>query len=93
MNGVSKPRVMIVSSLPCCISLGWIGRSSVLRSTHLQKRQIFNISTFEIYENSLSFKVSEVNTITRLHRFRDENIGVGGKNSVPLGRFLLDCSR
>ena len=42
--------------------------------------------------NSLSLKVSNVNTITRLQIYRDENIRVSGKNSVPLGRFLLGKS-
>ena len=42
--------------------------------------------------NSLSLKVSNVNTISRLQIYRDENIRVSGKNSVPLGRFLLGKS-
>ena len=39
--------------------------------------------------NSLSLKVSKVNIITRLQRYRYENIWVRDKNSVSLGRFLL----
>ena len=45
-----------------------------------------------IRSNSLSLKVSNVNNITRLQIYRDENIRVSGKNSVPLGRFLLGKS-
>ena len=43
-----------------------------------------------IRSNSLSLKVSKVDTISRLQNYRDENIRVSDKKSVTLGRFLLD---
>ena len=41
-----------------------------------------------IRSNSLSLKVLKAHTISRLQRYRDENISVDGNNSVPLGRFF-----
>ena len=54
MTGVSQPRVIIVSNLPCCISLGWIGRSSVLRSTHLQKRHEQNSKLYSDLQSRMT---------------------------------------
>ena len=39
-----------------------------------------------IRSNSLSLKVLKAHTISRLQRYRNENISVDGNNSVPLGR-------
>ena len=52
-------------------------------------RITFNISAYELYEISFSSKVVKVNTITRLQKFRAENIWVSDKNSVTFGRFAL----